>query len=39
MVFSYEEGEKPNLLRKYGKVLEEEYQNEGVNLKAFIDLE
>ena len=38
-VFSYEEGEKPNLLRKYGQVLEEEYQNEGVYMKAYIDRE
>lgn len=38
-VFTYDEGEKPNLLRKYGQVLEEEYQNEGIYMKAYLDRE
>lgn len=38
-VFSYEEGAKLNLLRKYGQVLLEEYQGEGILVKACIDRE
>lgn len=38
-VFSYDEGDKPNLLRKYGQVLEEEYQNDGIFMKAYLDRE
>lgn len=38
-VFSYEEGAKANQLRKYGQVLEEEYQNDGIFVKAFLDRE
>lgn len=36
-IFSYEEGAKVALLRKYGQVLEEEYRNEGTFVKAYID--
>lgn len=38
-VFSYEEGNKVNKLRKYGQVLEEEYRAEGIYVKAYIDRE
>lgn len=37
--FSYEEGSKVALLRKYGQVLEEEYRNEGTFVKAYLDRE
>lgn len=36
-VFPYEEGAKLNLLRKYGQVLSEEYQNDGIFVKAYLD--
>lgn len=35
-VFSYDQAAQVNLLRKYGQVLEEEYRNEGVYVKAYI---
>lgn len=38
-VFPYEEGAKVNLLRKYGQVMEEEYQNQGIFVKAYVDRE
>ncbi|MCD7826744.1 MAG: GTPase HflX [Clostridiaceae bacterium] len=36
-VFPYEEGGRVNQLRKYGQVLAEEYREEGVYVKAYID--
>lgn len=38
-VFSYEEGDKVAKLRKYGQMIEEEYQAEGTFVKAYIDRE
>lgn len=38
-VFSYDDGGKAALLRKYGQVLEEEYRNEGIFVKAYLDRE
>ena len=38
-VFPYDEGAKLNLLRKYGQVMEEEYQNDGIFVKACLDSE
>lgn len=38
-VFSYEEGNKAALLRKYGQVLEEEFRNEGIYVRAYLDRE
>jgi len=38
-VFAYEEGDKVAKLRKYGQVIEEEYQAEGIFVKAYIDRE
>lgn len=38
-VFPYDEGAKLNLLRKYGQVMEEEYQNDGIFVKACLDRE
>ena len=39
MVFPYEEGAKLNQLRKYGQLLSEEYQNDGIFVKACLDRE
>lgn len=36
-VFPYEEGAMLNLLRKYGQILSEEYQNDGIFVKAYLD--
>ena len=38
-VFSYNEASLINDVRKYGQVLEEEYQNEGIYIKAYIPKE
>ncbi len=38
-VFPYEEGAKVNRLRKYGQILEEDYRNEGLYIKAYLDRE
>lgn len=38
-VFPYEDGAKVNQLRKYGQVMEEEYQNDGIFVKAYLDRE
>lgn len=38
-VFPYEDGARVNQLRKYGQVLEEEYQNDGIFVKAYLDRE
>jgi len=38
-VFSYEEGGKVNLLRRYGQVLSEEYRAEGTYVKAYLNRE
>lgn len=35
-IFSYEEGNKLQLIRKYGQLLSEEYLSEGVYIKAYI---
>lgn len=39
MVFPYGEGAKLNQLRKYGQLLSEEYQNDGIFVKACLDKE
>lgn len=39
MVFPYGEGAKLNQLRKYGQLLSEEYQNDGIFVKACLDRE
>lgn len=38
-VFPYDEGAKVNRLRKYGQILEEDYRNEGLYIKAYLDRE
>ena len=38
-VFSYEEGNQVNKLRKYGQILEEEYRAEGTYVRAYVDRE
>lgn len=38
-VFPYEDGAKVNQLRKYGQIMEEEYQNAGIFVKAYLDRE
>lgn len=38
-VFPYEEGASLNLLRKYGQIMEEAYQNDGIFVKACVDRE
>lgn len=38
-VFPYAEAAQVNLLRKYGQVMEEEYQGEGIYVKAYIPQE
>ncbi len=37
--FGYDEASKVNEVRKYGQVLEEEYRNDGIYIKAFIPKE
>lgn len=38
-VFPYEEGGRAALLRKYGQILEEEYRNDGIFIRAYLDRE
>ncbi|MDD7403619.1 MAG: GTPase HflX [Butyribacter sp.] len=38
-VFPYEEGAKVNQLRKLGQVMEEEYRNDGIFVKAYLERE
>lgn len=38
-LFPYEEGGRAALLRKYGQILEEEYRNEGIFMRAYLDRE
>ena len=38
-VFPYEEGGRAALLRKYGQILEEEYRNDGIFIRAYRDRE
>lgn len=38
-VFPYGEGGKAALLRKYGQILEEEYRNDGIFIRAYLDRE
>jgi GTP-binding protein HflX len=38
-VFSYQEAGKIQVIRKYGQLLEEEYQQEGIFIKAYVPKE
>jgi len=38
-VFSYEEAGKIQIIRKFGQLLEEEYQQDGIYVKAYLPLE
>ena len=38
-VFPYQEASQINVVRKYGQVLQEEYQNDGIYVKAYIPKE
>ena len=35
-VFPYRDGSKVQLIRRYGEILEEEYREEGILIKAYI---
>ncbi|NBH13375.1 GTPase HflX [Lachnospiraceae bacterium] len=38
-IFSYEQGGQLSMIRKYGELLEEEYQENGIYVKAFVPVE
>ena len=38
-VFAYEQGGQLSLIRKYGELLEEEYRENGIYVKAFVPVE
>ena len=38
-IFSYEQGDQIPIIRKYGELLEEEYKENGIYVKAFVPIE
>ena len=38
-IFSYEKGNRISAIRKYGELLQEEYREEGIYVKAYVPAE